>query len=551
MDVAAVMRRHDELANNRATFETHWSEIIKRVRPQRDIMHGANPQQGQKVAHQIFDSTAELACGRFASTLESITTPRSERWHKLLPQYPLQEDRAVKQWLEQITDQMFRVRYSNDSAFPSQAHEFFLDLGSIGTACMFVDDNVRSRTIRYRTMHMSKIFLAQDFQGRIDTVHRMDAMTARQLVQEFGAKKLTDKVREAAEKGSEQEFRLLHAVFPREDAQPGRRDYKGMPFASVYILPDEKHQIEEGGYHEFPYMIGRYVVSTNEVYGRSPAMSALPDIKAINEMEKTVLRVGQRVADPPLLTSDDGTLAPFQIRPGQLIPGGVDIQGRAMVQALETGANFPITLELAERRRRSINDHFLVTLFQILVEDRTQMTATEVLQRAQEKGALLAPAAGRLQAEFLGPLITRELGIIARAGALPPPPQSWIDMGGGAEYQIEYHSEITRAQKAGEGVGIMRTVEAITPIAQIDPTVLDRFDADEALKRLADINGVPSSVLRSDEQVSAMREGRAQQEQAQQLLAAADVGASAAKNMAQAQALAGVPGAALLPGGGA
>ena len=124
-------------------------------------------------------------------------------------------------------------------------------------------------------------------------------------------------------------------------------------------------------------------------------------------------------------------------------------------------------------------------------------------------------------------------------------------MGGGAEYQIEYHSEITRAQKAGEGVGIMRTVEAITPIAQIDPTVLDRFDADEALKRLADINGVPSSVLRSDEQVSAMREGRAQQEQAQQLLAAADVGASAAKNMAQAQALAGVPGAALLPGGGA
>lgn len=545
MDVNAIIRRHGELENERSGFEQHWQEILKRVRPQRDIMMGNQPQQGQKVAHQVFDSTAELALGRFAASMESITTPGNERWHKLVPQYPLSEDKEIKGWLEQVTDQLFRVRYSTESAFPEQASEFYQDLGSIGTACMFVDDDRAKRAIRYRTIHMSQVYLAQDFQGKIDTVHRLESMTARQIIQQFGTDKVTDRIREADAKGSEAKFRVLHCVYPRADVQRWRWDYKGMPWASTYILLDEKHVLEEGGYHDFPYMIGRYVVTTGEVYGRSPAMSALPDIKAVNEMEKTVLRVGQRVADPPLLALDDQSLGSFQIRPGAIIPGGIDVNGRATVQALDTGANFPITLELAERRRRSINDHFLVTLFQILLEDRTQMTATEVLQRAQEKGALLAPAFKRLASEFLGPLITREIGIIARGGAFPPPPESWDP---GAEYKIEYHNEVTRAQKAGEAVGVMRLTEQASLIAQAKPEILDRINFDEALQVLADASNVPSKVMRSDEQVAALRGERAQAEQAAQLMQAAPGLAGAAKDMAQAQALSGTPGAALLPG---
>lgn len=549
MDVDAIIRRQGELEANRSGFDQHWQEILKRVRPQRDIMHGSQPQQGQKVAHQVFDSTAELALGRFAASMESITTPSGERWHKLVPQYPLEQDKDTKVWLEAVTDQLFRARYSTDSAFPEQASEFYQDLGSIGTACMFVDDDLARRAIRYRTIHMSQIYLAQDFQGKVDTVHRLEPMTARQLIQQFGADKVTKKVLDADAKNSEQPFRVLHCVYPRSDVQRWRWDAKGKPWVSTYLLLDEKHVLEEGGYYDFPYMIGRYVVTTGEVYGRSPAMSALPDIKAVNEMEKTVLRVGQRVADPPLLALDDQSLAGFQIRPGAIISGGIDVNGRATVQALDTGANFPITLELAERRRRAINDHFLVTLFQILLEDRSQMTATEVLQRAQEKGALLAPAFKRLASEFLGPLITREVGIIARSGTFPEPPPSWLEMGPGAEYMVEYHNDVTRAQKSGEAVGVMQMMEWTTPIAQVKPEILDRIDYDEALKVLGEASNVPSKVLRSDEQVAALRGQRAQAEQAAQLLQAADIASGAAKNMAQAQALSGTPGAALLPGG--
>jgi hypothetical protein len=408
---------------------------------------------------------------------------------------------------------------------------------------MFVDDDP-GKGIRYRNLHMSECFMAENFQGRIDTVHRKFDLSARQAIQQFGEDKVPEKIRDAAGKNPDQKFAFLHCVYPSPEVKSWRLDAQGMPFASRYISIDFKQDIVVSGYWEFPYMIGRYVLAPGETYGRSPAMDALSDIKMLNEMEKTLLRAAHRAVDPPLLTADDGVLGAFQIRPSSIISGGLNEDGSPRVQALESRANLPLSIEISDQRRRTINDHFLVTLFQILAQDRSNMTATEVLQRAQEKGALLAPAAGRMQAEFLGPLIQREIGILARAGALPEPPQSWLEMDG--DYQVEYLSELSRSQRAGEGVGILRTLEGIAPLAQIDPSVLDRINGAEAVKVLAEVNGVPARVLRTDEEIEKMKQARAQQEQATASLQAADTASNAAKNMAQAASLAGIPGGDML-----
>ncbi len=542
-DASQIINQHEQMAADRSQFETHWQEITERVLPRQDQWFGTVRTQGDKRTSKIFDSTAPLALTRFAAAMESIATPRAERWHKLTPQWPLEEDKDSRTWLEEITKQLFRVRYSPRSNFASQAHEFYMSLGALGTACMYVDDDP-GRGIRYSTRHMSEIFLAEDHQGRIDKVHRKFGLTARQAIQQFGEAELPEKIRKAAETQPETKFDFLHCVYPAPEVKAWRVDAQGMPWTSRYICMDSKSDVMVSGYWEFPYMIGRYVVAPGETYGRSPAMDALADIKMLNEMEKTGLRALHHQVDPTLLLADNGVLQPFQMRPGAMVKGGVDANGRQSVIPLQTGGNIPALEEKTDQKRRLINDHFLVTLFQVLAEDRTNMTATEVLQRAAEKGALLAPAAGRLQSEFLGPLIEREIGIMARAGALPPAPPSWEQMGG--EYQVEYVSEITRAMRASEGVGILRMMEGISPVAQIDPSILDRVDGDEALKVLADVNGVPSKVLRSDDEVAAIKQGRAQQEQAAQLLSAAQVAGSAAKDLAQAQATAGIPNAGLL-----
>jgi hypothetical protein len=265
-------------------------------------------------------------------------------------------------------------------------------------------------------------------------------------------------------------------------------------------------------------------------------MTGLPDIKMVNEMSKTILRAAQKVTDPPLLMQEDGVLQAFDMRAGAINYGGVDEKGQVLVHPLVTGARVDIGDEQVEQRRKAINDIFLVTLFQILVQT-PEMTATEALLRAQEKGALLAPTMGRQQSEMLGPLIERELSILAAAGQLPPMPAALRARGGAI--RIEYSSPLNQMQKADQGVGILRTIEALTPLAQIDPGVLDIFDPEETARTLADINGVPAKVLRSPEELAALKAQKAQAAQAQALVQALPAITGGVKDLANSASVAG------------
>ena len=259
-------------------------------------------------------------------------------------------------------------------------------------------------------------------------------------------------------------------------------------------------------------------------------MTVLPDIKMINEMSKTVIRAGQKVVDPPLLVADEGVMFPINSNPGAVTFARMDGRTQPPIQPLQTGARVDIGFEMMEQRRKVINDSFLVTLFQILVETPT-MTATEVLQRAQEKGALLAPTIGRQQTEMLGPLIEREFDVLDSQGLIPPLPPALIEAGG--EYDIEYVSPLSRAMKAEEGVGILRTLEMVQPIAAVDPGVMDNFDTDEITRILADTNGAPQKILRNQADVAAAREQRGQQQAMQQMVSSAPQAADAALKVAQ------------------
>lgn len=157
------------------------------------------------------------------------------------------------------------------------------------------------------------------------------------------------------------------------------------------------------------------------------------------------------------------------------------------------------------------------------------MTATEVLERAQEKGMLLGPLMGRQQSEFLGPIIEREIDILAERGELPEMPDALIEAGG--EYKIEYESPLARAQRAEEGLAILRTIEGLTPLIGIRPDILDNYDLDELAQQFAEINGMPIKILHDDEARDAIREQRAEAEEAAAMVEAAPKVAGAAKDL--------------------
>lgn len=533
-----ILRRYKSIKNDRSNWESHWEEIAERVLPRQRGFIGART-DGEKKQDKVFDSRPMIALDRFASVMDSMLTPRAQKWHNLRStNEELNRDFEVQDWFYQANNLLYAARYSPKANFAGQNFERWISMGAFGTGSLFVDFDPKTG-LRYRCVNLKNTFLLENHQGMVDTVFREFEFTARQAVQRWGEKMLPEHVLKALEQPTKQEekFTFVHVVGPREDYDPTRADARGKPYSSYYICTRTGQLVApEGGYNSFPYSISRYVTAPDEIYGRSPAMMALPDIKMLNEMAKTDIRAVHKLVDPPLLLHDDGVLGgggmTVNMTPGGLNVGGVNRDGRQLIQPFTTGARVDINEAKMEQRRESIDNAFLVTLFQILVET-PRMTATEALIRAQEKGMLLTPTMGRQQSEALGPLIEREIDLLIQNRVLPPLPQALVEARG--EYEIVYDSPMSRMQRAEELVGVQRTMELLAPFAQIDPSVLDIFDRDELARLTAEVSGVPTPVLRSPQTLAQIREQRAQQEQAQQMASMAQPVAGALKDAAQAQ----------------
>lgn len=533
-----ILEKHERMRQQRVYFEKVWQDIADRIIPRKADFKRQRGKitepKGERRTEKIFDAAPALALDRFAAAMHSLVTPRNQQWHSLRPMQPaLAEDDEVKGYLEEVNKLLFSARYSAN--FDNQVHECYFDSGAFGNMAMFIGDRL-GRSLYYRTVPIDQLFFMENEYGIVDLVHREFPMTARQAAQKFGLDHLPMPIKDAAEKRPEQEFWFVHCVKPREDADVSRKDYRGMAFASYFIAVDSREIVGEGGYRSFPYAVSRYAVTSGEVYGRGPAQLILPDVMMLNEMNRTTIQAAQLAVLPPLLAHRDGILDAIRMTPAAINYGGVDDNGRQMIQPLTTGSRPEIGLELMDQKRALINDAFWNTLFQILV-DTPSMTATEAMLRAQEKGALLAPTASRIEAEFLNPMVEREMDILAAAGVLPPMPEKLMEAGG--LFEVEYTSPLERARRAEEGVSILRTFEQLAPLAQIaGPTVFKRFNFDEAAKVLADVNGVPAKIMYSDEEMEEINAQEAQQAELASILQAAPVAASAAKDLAGAQALA-------------
>lgn len=530
-----ILMQQSQLESKRANFDSHWREVAERVLPNQNEFQGNNQTEGAKRNEKIFDSTAVMALDRAASAIDSLVTPSSQYYHRLDPEDDdLMEDQEVRLWLDELNRALFRMRYKPEANFASQAHECYISLMAFGTDTMYTDD-VPGIGARYKACPMSEMYLAENQHGIVDLVHRKFPMTARAAFQKWG-NKLPPAILRANEKDPFTKFDFIHCVKPNKDTDSRRKDYRGMPISSYYIAIEGRTVLSEGGYRVMPYSVGRHVTAPREVYGRSPAMQVLADIKMLNEMEKTIIRAAHKIVDPPLLLYGDGILSSFNARPNALNYGGVDDQGRQLVIPMKTGSNLPIAMEMTEQKRKAINDAFYVTLFQILVEN-PRMTATEAMIRAQEKGQLLAPTVGRQQSEWLGAVIDRDIDIIMANGMIRPPPDSLIEAGGGIK--VDYTSPLSRLRRAEDGVAIMRTLEQLAPLANLKPEVLDIFDDDAIGREIANINGVPAKIIRSVDAVAVIREERLKAQQAAVEMEQAEKMANAARNGAKAAEIVG------------
>lgn len=532
-DADTIIKRQSTLASNRSTLDSWWQDIGYRVLPSQAVFTTRDV-EGSRRNERLFTSRPVIACERFAAVAEDMLTPRNQVWQALVGEdEDLTDDQAAQAWFEAVTKILFGMRNRPGANFYSQRAQGYLSLGAFGNSCLFLDEVV-GRGIRYIQCHMSGVHWAENYQGVIDTVYRKLRLQKRQAEQRAKQdgwqlpKKIID------EQDPFKEFEFIHCVKPNEERKAGRLDSAGMPWSSYVVSCDEKSIINSGGYTSWPYAISRYTLGPGEVYGRSPAMAAWSAIMTLNEEKKSILRAGQLEVEPVLLLAEDGALEPFSLRPSALNHGMLSADGTQLVQTLKTGANIPLGLELMQLEHTEIEDSFLVSIFKILAEN-PQMTATQVLEVAQERGVMLAPVMGRAQSEDLGPQTERELDIASKAGLLPAMPESLLERG--ANYKIEYRSPLARAQRAPEGQAILRTLEVLSGVAQIDQNSLAVIDIPESLRELAKINGMPAKLIRDKAQYEAII---AQQQEDAQLAQAAEAApgvTQASLNAAKAEQL--------------
>lgn len=528
-----IKKRCANLESVRSTWEDHWQEILDYVVPRKaDITFVRS--RGEKRTEVLYDSTAITANNLLAASLQGTLTSASLPWfHLKLRDTELNQNRDVQLWLEDSAKRMYEI--FNESNFNTEVHELYLDLVSIGTGAIFVEEGSKGfdkEGIHFNCLHIAEYYIQENINGKVDTLYRKYKLTARQAIQEFGEEKVGEKILEAVKEKPDKEFNFIHAVEPREDYEraTGKSSTK-LPVHSCHVCTEDKMVVRTGGYNEFPYLVPRWSKATGEIFGRSPSYNALPDIKTLNKAVEIGLKAWAKAIDPPLLVTDDGVIGRVRMTPA----GITVVRHDGAIKPLQIGSNWQITDMKENQLRTSIRQAYYSD--QLQLQDGPQMTATEVQVRYELMQRLLGPTLGRFQTEFLNPLIERTFGIMLRAGGLLPEP----DVIKGQKIDIEYVGPLARSQRMEESVAIDRLYELAMSVVQVDPSIMDNINHDEAIRLRGDLLGVPKIILRARDEVQELREQRQQAQMAQQQAQQQQQQAQAALTQGQAMSEMGSP----------
>ena len=533
---ALLVKEYDALKAEQGPWESLWQELADWVQPRKaNIIEVSHHPDAQREA-RVFDNMAARANEKLASGLMAWMLPFDSQWAKLLPPHGLREVDDAVSWYAECSEVMF-MQVVAQSNFYEQAHEALLDRSGFGTAVLHTEEDAED-IINFDCWDIGEYCIAEDKKGRVDTVFRKFELTADQAEKKYGAgnlpEKITANLEDPGKRHTKHEF--LHAIKPRKkEEREGKIGAAAMPWKSCIIACEGKHLVSEGGFNELPTFVTRHLKWQRSPYGYCPAWRAMADTRVSNKLGKYMLALAEVAAFPRMLIPADFT-------------GRVDVSGHGATpfdparpaskpEEWLTGGRYDIGLDQQKRLQDAIEDSYNLKVFQMFADNDKQMTATEVIERRNEKISMFSPTIGRLQSELLDPLIERIFAICARRslpnwmmgadGLLPMPPQSVIDYGGGSlpAPQIDYQSRLALALRDYQSAGFVRTLEASIPLLETQPDILDNLKLEEGFRMLARNNGVPEELIRVEAEVEQIKEQRAQQAQAQQAMELAASGA--------------------------
>ena len=475
-----VIERYRHAKERRGVWESHWQECYDYALPQRDgVIRQAQP--GEKKTDKLFDGTAPDAVDQLAASLLAQLTPPWARWFGFSAgsETTREEREDMAEGLERAATTL--KSHFDRSNFAVEMHQCYLDLVTVGTASLLFEEAPPGEpsAFRFTAVPLSQVVFEESAFGRLDTTYRRSELTAAQLKGRFPEADLPPDTMNRIKEDPDARVPVIEAVIP---------DEPGFAYLAVAetdsAAAGEPVVLSQGRFAASPFINFRWIKAPGEIYGRSPVMKALPDIKTANKVVELVLKNASIAVTGIWQADDDGVLNPATIKltPGTIIPKAV---GSAGLTPLDAPGRFDVSQLVLDDLRARIRQALLADkLGQV---DAAKMTATEVLERAADMSRILGATYGRLQSELLTPLVMRAIGVLHRCG----------EIGGlhvdGRYIDLDYLSPLARQQARLDAQNTLAWLEGVRAIG---PDGIAAVDQVATARWLGRAFGVPGELIR-------------------------------------------------------
>jgi hypothetical protein len=536
------------MEDTRSSWKTHWQEVTDYLLPRRGrYLLDKNSHTPRVRSTKIFDSTGGYALRTMSAGMMTGLTSPARPWFRFKVKDELMDEDGVKAWLGD-TAKVIRGLLSSSNFYTAMAM-IYTELGAFGNGPVLRRRHPQ-RLMHYRPYTAGEYAFAEDQYGDVNTLARNYELTVSQVVERFVIdpythepdwSKVSRVVKTLWDRGQYDEaVEVVHIIMPRKPGErdPDRMDGANKAWADLYVEAGAEQGLDnlmgEDGYDRKPFYAPRWDLRQGDIYGVSPAMEALADIKQLQQEQRRKGQAIDKMVSPPMVAPST-----LRGRPTTVLPAGV-----TYVDALNNDAGFrpayqvdprinELREDIAEVQQRVLRA-FYADLFAMMINsDRRQITATEVAERHEEKLVLLGPVLQRLNTEMLDPMIEDVFYLAMEAGLLPPAPDALI----GADIEVKYISLLAQAQEAVAASGIERSLGLAGNMAAVWPEIIDNVDPDKAFREYTDIIGNGPELLREQREVEELRQQRAEQQAMEQQAAMGLQGAQTAQHGAQAAKL--------------
>jgi hypothetical protein len=510
-----------------STHDQIWQEIADYVSPRKAGITSKRYMPDSNKEAQIYDATATDSVQRAVSAYTSWTTPASQPWIALKPNLKLKTSDSVKGWLSECS-QILNQEVNSRSNFQLERLESVADLWNFGTTAIFSEMGEGNR-LRFEKIKIGTYVFELDPFGKVYRFIREFELTAEQAEQKFGNENLPKLIKDslASENANRSKpFEFIHIVEPRDPSKVGSSEYNiktKKRYLSAYVEKSSAKIVQEGGYDGFPYTVGRYLsydsLLGNSGWGYGPGFAILPEARQLNFIQQMMDVFAEKQVFPPMAVPDtfEGSLK-TAARAINYYPQGMGPE--AIAQIPVTG-EWSVAFERVKMRQDMIKRLCSLDMFQMFAQIDRQMTAYEVAQRAGEKLDTVGPIYHRDVRETIEPQLRRAFDLCAENGLLPLPPQEAYELVGRgfvqvSDPEIQLTSRLAMAIDSWNARGADEVMQTAVSLAAVDPTIMDNINTGFYIREKSRLVGAPEGLLRSQEDIDAIQQQRAQAQQAQQ-----------------------------------